>query len=46
LVKEVTELFSMPGLLEKMGESARGFAKPGAAKRVADILESFAAGRD
>ena len=41
LVHEVMELASTPGLLEKMGEAARAFAKPGAAKRAADILESF-----
>lgn len=41
LVKEVIELASTPGLLENMGEAARAFAKPGAAKRAADILESF-----
>jgi UDP-N-acetylglucosamine--N-acetylmuramyl-(pentapeptide) pyrophosphoryl-undecaprenol N-acetylglucosamine transferase len=46
LVKEVMELSFTPGLFEKMSEAARAFAKPGAAKRAADILESFAAARD
>jgi UDP-N-acetylglucosamine--N-acetylmuramyl-(pentapeptide) pyrophosphoryl-undecaprenol N-acetylglucosamine transferase len=51
MVKEVMELSSTPGLeekslLETMGQAARTFAKPGAAKRAADILESFAAARD
>ena len=46
LVQEVMELACTPGLLENMGDAARAFAKPGAAKRAADILESFAAARD
>ncbi len=41
LVREVTRLASEPGLLEKMGAAARSFAKTGAAKRAADVLESF-----
>ena len=30
-----------PGLLEEMGAAARAFAKPGAARRAAEVLESF-----
>ena len=41
LVEEVLRLAREPGLLEKMGEAARSFAKPGAARRAADVLESF-----
>jgi UDP-N-acetylglucosamine--N-acetylmuramyl-(pentapeptide) pyrophosphoryl-undecaprenol N-acetylglucosamine transferase len=41
LVEEVTRLRSEPGTFEKMGESARALAKPGAAKRAADVLEGF-----
>ena len=40
LVEEVTRLASTPGLLEEMGAAARAFAKPAAAKRAADVLES------
>jgi UDP-N-acetylglucosamine--N-acetylmuramyl-(pentapeptide) pyrophosphoryl-undecaprenol N-acetylglucosamine transferase len=43
LVEEVTQLIAGPGLLEKMGTAARDFAKPGAARRAADVLESVAA---
>jgi UDP-N-acetylglucosamine--N-acetylmuramyl-(pentapeptide) pyrophosphoryl-undecaprenol N-acetylglucosamine transferase len=43
LVAEVTRLIETPGLLEKMGDAARAFAKPGAARRAADVLESVAA---
>ena len=43
LVEEVTRLIETPGLLEKMGAAARAFAKPGAARRAADVLESVAA---
>jgi UDP-N-acetylglucosamine--N-acetylmuramyl-(pentapeptide) pyrophosphoryl-undecaprenol N-acetylglucosamine transferase len=39
LVEEVTRLASEPGLLEKMAQAARAFAKPGAARRAADVLE-------
>ena len=42
LVQEVMRLAREPGLLEKMGEAARGFAKPGAARRAAEVLEEFA----
>ncbi|MGA3187728.1 MAG: undecaprenyldiphospho-muramoylpentapeptide beta-N-acetylglucosaminyltransferase [Bryobacteraceae bacterium] len=41
LVEEVTRLSSTPGLLEKMGESARALARQGAAQRAADVLEGF-----
>jgi UDP-N-acetylglucosamine--N-acetylmuramyl-(pentapeptide) pyrophosphoryl-undecaprenol N-acetylglucosamine transferase len=41
LVEEVTRLASTPGELEKMAESARALAKPGAAQRAADVLEAF-----
>jgi UDP-N-acetylglucosamine:LPS N-acetylglucosamine transferase len=43
LVEEVTQLIETPGLLEKMGAAAKAFAKPGAARRAADVLESVAA---
>jgi UDP-N-acetylglucosamine--N-acetylmuramyl-(pentapeptide) pyrophosphoryl-undecaprenol N-acetylglucosamine transferase len=43
LVEEVTRLTESPGLLEKMSTAARAFAKPGAARRAADVLESVAA---
>ena len=42
LVEEVMRLSREPGLLESMGEAARSFAKPDAARRAADVLESFA----
>jgi UDP-N-acetylglucosamine--N-acetylmuramyl-(pentapeptide) pyrophosphoryl-undecaprenol N-acetylglucosamine transferase len=42
LVQEVMRLAREPGLLEKMGEAARSFAKPGAARRAAEVLEEFA----
>jgi UDP-N-acetylglucosamine--N-acetylmuramyl-(pentapeptide) pyrophosphoryl-undecaprenol N-acetylglucosamine transferase len=42
LVEEVTRLIESPGLLEKMATAARVFAKPGAARRAADVLESVA----
>jgi len=35
----VQELAAAPGTLERMGEAARQFAKPGAARRAAEILE-------
>jgi UDP-N-acetylglucosamine--N-acetylmuramyl-(pentapeptide) pyrophosphoryl-undecaprenol N-acetylglucosamine transferase len=41
LVEEVTRLSGEPGLLEKMGNAARALARPGAAKRAADVLEEF-----
>lgn len=43
LASEVTALFKNPGELAAMGERAGRFAKPGAAKRVADVLEQEAA---
>ena len=41
LVEEVSRLARDPDLLKVMGEAARSFAKPGAASRAADVLESF-----
>jgi UDP-N-acetylglucosamine--N-acetylmuramyl-(pentapeptide) pyrophosphoryl-undecaprenol N-acetylglucosamine transferase len=41
LVEEVTQLIESPGLLEEMSAAARAFAKPGAARRAADVLESL-----
>ncbi len=41
LVEEVLRLSHSPDLLNGMGEAARSFAKPGAARRAADVLESF-----
>ena len=41
LVEEVMRLAGDPGLLEKMGRAARALARPGAAKRAADVLEGF-----
>jgi UDP-N-acetylglucosamine--N-acetylmuramyl-(pentapeptide) pyrophosphoryl-undecaprenol N-acetylglucosamine transferase len=43
LVEEVTRLAREPGLLAKMGQAARALARPGAAQRAADVLESFIA---
>jgi UDP-N-acetylglucosamine--N-acetylmuramyl-(pentapeptide) pyrophosphoryl-undecaprenol N-acetylglucosamine transferase len=43
LVEEVMQLIESPGLLEEMSEAARAFAKPEAARRAADVLESLAA---
>jgi UDP-N-acetylglucosamine--N-acetylmuramyl-(pentapeptide) pyrophosphoryl-undecaprenol N-acetylglucosamine transferase len=40
----VAELAGSPGALERMGEAARRFAKPGAARRAAEILEEVARG--
>jgi len=45
LVEEVTRLTREAGLLEKMGAAARAFAKPGAAKRAADVLEEISIDR-
>ena len=42
LVEEVTRLAGTPGLLEEMSGAARAFAKPGAARRAADVLDSIA----
>jgi UDP-N-acetylglucosamine--N-acetylmuramyl-(pentapeptide) pyrophosphoryl-undecaprenol N-acetylglucosamine transferase len=43
LVEEVMRLIESPGLLEKMAIAAKAFAKPGAARRAADVLERVAA---
>jgi UDP-N-acetylglucosamine--N-acetylmuramyl-(pentapeptide) pyrophosphoryl-undecaprenol N-acetylglucosamine transferase len=43
LFTTVRELSAPSAVLERMGESARQFAKPGAAARAADILEEVAA---
>jgi UDP-N-acetylglucosamine--N-acetylmuramyl-(pentapeptide) pyrophosphoryl-undecaprenol N-acetylglucosamine transferase len=40
-VDEVKSLCSEPGRLEKMSAAARTFAKPDAARRAADVLESL-----
>ena len=42
LFEAVMELAGEPGALERMGDAARQFAKPGAACRAADILEEVA----
>jgi UDP-N-acetylglucosamine--N-acetylmuramyl-(pentapeptide) pyrophosphoryl-undecaprenol N-acetylglucosamine transferase len=41
LVDEVTKLASDPARLEAMSKAARAFAKPGAARRAAEILEGL-----
>ena len=41
LVEEVNRLTSVAERLAKMGEAARALARPGAAKRAADVLEGF-----
>jgi UDP-N-acetylglucosamine--N-acetylmuramyl-(pentapeptide) pyrophosphoryl-undecaprenol N-acetylglucosamine transferase len=41
LVEEVMRLAGEPGLFEKMGSAARTLARPGAARRAADVLEAF-----
>lgn len=41
LVEAVTKLASDPGALEKMSGAARSFARPGAAQRAAEVLESL-----
>jgi UDP-N-acetylglucosamine--N-acetylmuramyl-(pentapeptide) pyrophosphoryl-undecaprenol N-acetylglucosamine transferase len=41
LIAEVKRLAADPELLESMGRAARAFAKPEAARRAADILESL-----
>src|SRR6185295_393243 len=41
LVKEVTQIVSDTDLLERMGRAARAFAKPGAARRAAEVLEGY-----
>ena len=42
LVEEVSRMARDPELLKAMGNAARSFAKPGAAHRAAEVLESFA----
>ncbi|SPE35047.1 UDP-N-acetylglucosamine--N-acetylmuramyl-(pentapeptide) pyrophosphoryl-undecaprenol N-acetylglucosamine transferase [Candidatus Sulfopaludibacter sp. SbA6] len=44
LLAEVAELARSSGSLERMGEAARQFAHPGAARRAAEILEAVARG--
>ena len=44
LVKEVTGLAGEPGGLERMGAAARAFAKPCAASRAREVLESLTHG--
>jgi len=44
LFAEVAELARSSGALEKMGAAARQFARPGAARRAAEILEAVALG--
>ena len=41
LVEEVVRLSQTPDLLNAMGQAARSFAKPDAARRAADVLESL-----
>ncbi|MEO8025936.1 MAG: undecaprenyldiphospho-muramoylpentapeptide beta-N-acetylglucosaminyltransferase [Bryobacteraceae bacterium] len=43
LFKEVMMLAGSPGVLEEMARAANALAKPGSAKRAADILEDIAA---
>jgi len=43
LFAAVCELFAAAGALERMGEAARKLARPGAARRAAEILEEVAA---
>jgi UDP-N-acetylglucosamine:LPS N-acetylglucosamine transferase len=45
LVEEVLRLAANPQTLQAMGRAARKFARPGAAKRAADILESLLTAR-
>jgi len=42
LFQEITKLASEPGALERMAESARSLARPGAAEKAAGILEQLA----
>lgn len=41
LVEEVSRMASDPALLKMMGQAARSFAKPDAARQAANVLESF-----
>jgi UDP-N-acetylglucosamine--N-acetylmuramyl-(pentapeptide) pyrophosphoryl-undecaprenol N-acetylglucosamine transferase len=45
LVAEVCDLLKNPERLQEMSAAARAFAKPGAASRAADLLESLASAR-
>lgn len=45
LFRETVSLASADGLLERMGEAARGLARPGAAVRAADLMEELAVRR-
>ncbi|HET9061183.1 MAG TPA: UDP-N-acetylglucosamine--N-acetylmuramyl-(pentapeptide) pyrophosphoryl-undecaprenol N-acetylglucosamine transferase [Acidimicrobiales bacterium] len=45
LASELDALFSDPGRLDAMGERARSLARPGAAAKVADLVEQSARGR-
>ena len=45
LVEEVSRLVEDPPALERMNAAARSFARPGAAKRAADALESLVPSR-
>jgi UDP-N-acetylglucosamine:LPS N-acetylglucosamine transferase len=42
LFETVKELTASSATLERMGEAARQFARPGAATRAADVLEEVA----
>jgi UDP-N-acetylglucosamine--N-acetylmuramyl-(pentapeptide) pyrophosphoryl-undecaprenol N-acetylglucosamine transferase len=42
LMEEIARLSQSPDLLNAMGQAARSFAKPNAARRAAEVLESFA----
>jgi UDP-N-acetylglucosamine--N-acetylmuramyl-(pentapeptide) pyrophosphoryl-undecaprenol N-acetylglucosamine transferase len=41
LVEEIAKLANAPGALEKMSAAARAVARPGAAKRAAEVLEAL-----
>ena len=42
MVREIESLLSVPGRLEEMEKAARSLARPGAARRAADVLEEVA----
>ena len=42
MVREIESLLSVPGRLEEMETAARSLARPGAARRAADVLEEVA----
>jgi UDP-N-acetylglucosamine--N-acetylmuramyl-(pentapeptide) pyrophosphoryl-undecaprenol N-acetylglucosamine transferase len=46
LVAEVIRLVDHPGQLQAMGNAARSFARAGAARRAAEVLESISAGQN